>query len=110
MQPGEKSQANGEPPQSNSRQQGEPGEPGGDRSNDSGQLPPGSDMAMQQLELELKNLKSRNWGQLPGKLRTEILQSKKKNPNADYARHIKLYFEEIAKQQSADRSRRNNPE
>jgi hypothetical protein len=107
MQPSRDAQADGQPPPG-SEQPGEPGEPGGDMSNDSGQLPPGGEMTLEQLELELKNLKLRNWGQLPGTLRTEIMQSQKKNPNADYARHIKLYFEEIAKQQSADRSRREN--
>ncbi len=48
---------------------------------------------------ELEKLRSRNWGQLPGHLQTEILQAAQKKPNGDYAKLIKLYFEEIARTQ-----------
>lgn len=48
------------------------------------------------LDIELQKLTSRDWGQLPGRLRTEILQASRKKPNGEYAKLIKLYFREIA--------------
>jgi hypothetical protein len=38
----------------------------------------------------------KNWGELPGELRTRILQDMKAQYGDDYARIIKLYFEQIA--------------
>ena len=38
----------------------------------------------------------RQWGELPGHLRTEILQLSKGRYRDDYARLIQLYFREIA--------------
>ena len=38
----------------------------------------------------------RNWGELPGHLRTEILQMSQAGYRDDYARLIGLYFREIA--------------
>jgi hypothetical protein len=38
----------------------------------------------------------RQWGELPGHLRTEILQLSKGRYREDYARLIQLYFREIA--------------
>jgi len=52
-----------------------------------------------QLNSELQRLSRREWGQLPGQLRTEILQGSRQKNNGDYARLIKLYFQEIAKTQ-----------
>ncbi len=49
---------------------------------------------------ELKNLiqarSGRAWGELPGHLRTEILQMSQGRYRDDYARLIQLYFREIA--------------
>ncbi|MGH7200769.1 MAG: hypothetical protein ACREJB_09205 [Planctomycetaceae bacterium] len=53
------------------------------------------------LQLELDKMTSRQWGQLPGRLKTEILQAAQRNPNSDYAKLIKLYFEEIARTKPA---------
>ena len=50
-------------------------------------------------ELKLKELTGREWGQLPGHLRTEILQSSAKKPNRDYAKLIEHYFKQIATEQ-----------
>ena len=50
----------------------------------------------------MKRQALQNWGKLPGKLQTEILQSAGRKKNGDYAKLIKLYFEELAKS-SADR-------
>ena len=49
------------------------------------------------LEQQLQQQAMKNWGKLPGNLKTEILQSAQRKANGDYAKLIKLYFEEIAK-------------
>ena len=49
------------------------------------------------LDTELKRRAMKNWGQLSGNLKTEILQSSQRKANGDYAKLIKLYFEELAK-------------
>jgi hypothetical protein len=54
------------------------------------------------LDTHLKALSTRNWGELPGTLRTEILQSSRKRPDGDYARLIKLYFDEISRSQPSE--------
>lgn len=80
-----------------------PGQEGGNNSSQGERRltgPPPDVDPLAQIDLEMKKMKMRNWGQLPGKLQTEIIQSRKKNPNADYSELIKLYFEEIARQQS----------
>src|SRR5262249_4570725 len=38
----------------------------------------------------------KTWGELPGELRTKIIQDMKAKYGDDYARMIKLYFEQIA--------------
>src|SRR5206468_9287146 len=39
---------------------------------------------------------ARDWGELPGHLRTEIMQLSQGKYRDDYARQIQLYFQEIA--------------
>jgi hypothetical protein len=85
-------------------QAGEAGEPNGR----SPQPPQGSPTDAktqpgQAAETDLAELKEairrgtgRNWGDLPGHLRTEILQSARGRYRDDYARLIQLYFREIA--------------
>lgn len=46
---------------------------------------------------DLQKQAQRNWGKLPGTLKTEILQSSQRKANGDYSKLIKLYFEELAK-------------
>ncbi len=46
----------------------------------------------------------RAWGELPGHLRTEILQMSQGQYRADYARLIQLYFREIAADASGART------
>lgn len=65
--------------------------PGGGEGNSS----EGGDLSPLQQQLQAQAM--RNWGKLPGKLKTEILQSAQRKANGDYAKLIKLYFEEIAK-------------
>jgi hypothetical protein len=48
------------------------------------------------LPKELQHYAGKPWGELPGELRTKILQDMKSQYGDDYARVIKLYFEQIA--------------
>lgn len=52
------------------------------------------------LEMQLKAMSNRNWGELPGELDTEILQGSRSRTDPEYARLIKHYFEAIAKSKS----------
>ena len=52
------------------------------------------------LELQLRQQVMRDWGRLPVKLRTEILQSSDRKTNSEYAEIIKLYFEQIATEEA----------
>lgn len=54
------------------------------------------------LDTELKRRAMKNWGKLSGNLKTEILQSSQRKANGDYAKLIKLYFEELAKAGQAE--------
>jgi hypothetical protein len=63
------------------------------------EMEPQAPEIVQQLDAEVQKLSGRRWGELPGHLRTEILQSAAKKPNSDYASLIKAYFKEIAKPQ-----------
>ncbi len=88
-QPGQEAQSESE------SQPGEPGQPGGAAAG--GGANAQTDADLKQLDNELKKQAQRNWGRLPGQLRTEILQGASKKPRPEYARQIKSYFEEIAK-------------
>jgi hypothetical protein len=48
------------------------------------------------LPKALQQYAGKPWGELPGELRTKILQDMKSQYGDDYARVIKLYFEQIA--------------
>ncbi|MHC4875657.1 MAG: coiled-coil domain-containing protein [Planctomycetota bacterium] len=48
------------------------------------------------LPLQLRQQAMRDWGRLPAKLRSEILQSSERKTNGEYSEIIKLYFEQIA--------------
>jgi hypothetical protein len=45
---------------------------------------------------DMKKYAGKTWGELPGELRTKIIQDMKAKYGDDYARIIKLYFEQIA--------------
>ena len=45
---------------------------------------------------ELKKYAGRTWGELPGELRTRILQDMRARYGEDYAGIIQRYFEQIA--------------
>ncbi|MCH2587539.1 MAG: DUF4175 domain-containing protein [Planctomycetales bacterium] len=76
-----------------------PGPNDPDSKDTSGKAGTGSSMAMElkRLEAELSRLSGRAWGRLPGTLKTEILQAARRDPNGDYARLIRFYFEEISR-------------
>ena len=83
-------------------QPGQPGKPGG-KSGQKGQNRGANETPrIVDLDTHLKALSTRNWGELPGTLRTEILQSSRKRPDGDYARLIKLYFDEISRGQPSE--------
>ncbi len=86
------------------RSQPGPGEPGdnpsvgqGGPSNDPRSNPAGvaaPDLAG--LPAMARTKSAHNWGELPGHLRTEIMQLSQGKYRDDYARQIQLYFQEIA--------------
>ena len=48
------------------------------------------------LNPELKKYAGKSWGDMPGELRTKIIQDMQAKYGEDYARKIKLYFEQLA--------------
>jgi len=82
-------------------QRGQPGGPSSGTGNAGGSSNP---PVLTNLDEELKRQAMQNWGKLPGKLQTEILQSAGRKKNGDYAKLIKIYFEELAKQGSGSKS------
>ena len=69
------------------------------KSGESGEMAQGTDSApdLGHLEIELQQQARQNWGRLPGKLRTEILQGAGKKSHPEYTQRIKSYFDEITK-------------
>ena len=55
-----------------------------------------TDPDLAELEETIRRRTGRSWGELPGHLRTEILQSSQGRYREDYVRLIQLYFREIA--------------
>jgi hypothetical protein len=51
---------------------------------------------LDQLQALLRSQTGRTWGELPGHLRTELLQQSQGRYRDDYSRLIRLYFREIA--------------
>jgi hypothetical protein len=73
------------------------GEPEDVPSPDSQSRPAGQTEAdLAQLQDMIRRRTGRRWGELPGHLRTEILQMSQGRYRDDYARLIQLYFREIA--------------
>jgi hypothetical protein len=44
----------------------------------------------------MKKYAGKPWGELPGELKTKLIQQMKEKYGEDYARIIKLYFEQLA--------------
>jgi hypothetical protein len=55
-----------------------------------------ADPDLAELQAAVRARTGRAWGELPGHLRTEILQMSQGRYRDDYARLIQLYFREIA--------------
>lgn len=72
------------------------GEPG-DESGTAGRSP----ISLAELEAELSKMATRDWGQLPGEIESELFQSTQKKPDSDYARLIRQYFEEVSRRRTA---------
>jgi hypothetical protein len=72
------------------------GEPG---KGEAGETPNGTTTPpnLNHLDGELQQQARRNWGRLPGQLRTEILQGAGKKSHPEYTQRIKSYFDEITK-------------
>ncbi|MFO0842711.1 MAG: hypothetical protein U0797_10000 [Gemmataceae bacterium] len=58
--------------------------------------PPGGAVDERALPKELAAYSGKRWGELPGEVRTKVTQQMKARYGDDYARMIKLYFEQIA--------------
>lgn len=52
------------------------------------------------LANKIKARSMRNWGELPGELRSELQQRTQSRPDADYAPLIRMYFNEISRRKS----------
>jgi hypothetical protein len=74
-------------------EQGKPGQPGmpGPRGAQGGGAP---DLGA--LSPDLKQYAGKSWGELPGHVRTRIVQEMKARYGDDHAEMIRLYFEQIA--------------
>lgn len=101
-------QASGQGGKSESKQQGEPSKqapqqsgtsPGGE-SSDFGTTQQLAELM--QLQVDLSNMSKRDWGQLPGELQTELLESSQKKPTGEYQRLIRRYFNDISKVRSPE--------
>jgi hypothetical protein len=77
-------------------QQQQPGTPVPDSSSGTRGVAAGGEPDVRLLGKEMQKYAGKSWGQLPGELRNEILQDMKARYGEDYARIIKLYFEQIA--------------
>jgi hypothetical protein len=56
----------------------------------------GGPASLDKLEQKLQAATLRNWGRLPGKLQTEILEGGQLPTHPEYARQIQKYFQTIA--------------
>lgn len=84
----------------------EPGEPssrppGGSAADPKSQPGRVVEVNLAELKEAVRRGTGRTWGELPGHLRTEILQSARGRYRDDYARLIQLYFREIASGEAA---------
>ena len=71
--------------------------------------PARGDAHLAELKDAIKARTGRNWGELPGHLRSEILQMSQGKYRDDYARLIQLYFREIAAGRDETIERKGKP-
>jgi hypothetical protein len=77
-------------------QQQQPGTPMPDSTSGTRGVAAGDQPDIRLLGKDMQKYAGKSWGQLPGELRNQILQDMKARYGEDYARIIKLYFEQIA--------------
>ena len=76
-----------------------PNQPGADspvRDPEGGRAGTAAPETLRELQEMVRRKTGRKWGELPGHLRTEILQMSQGRYRDDYTRLIQLYFQEIA--------------
>lgn len=81
----------------------QPGQQPGSQPGETGPMEGGTPTA-QNLPPELQKFAGKRWGELPGELRTRIIQDVKARYGDDYARIIKLYFEQIADRSAGNKA------
>jgi hypothetical protein len=74
----------------------QPGKPGDPKERNEFGVAGGGTPDLAALDPALKQYAGKSWGELPGELRTRIVQDMKVKFGDDYARMIKLYFEQTA--------------
>jgi hypothetical protein len=81
-----------------SGQNSQPGQtPGKGATNPGGNIgAPGGKLDLRAFEEDVAQHTGKSWGELPGEIRTKIIQQMKARYGEDYARNIKLYFEQLA--------------
>ncbi len=57
---------------------------------------PGGKLDLRSFGPDIAKHTGKAWGELPGEIRTKIIQQMKARYGEDYARNIKLYFEQLA--------------
>jgi hypothetical protein len=89
-------QLGGRPGQGPAQGQPRPGQnPGGQ--NPGGNIGgPGGTVDLRNLSPELAQYTGKRWGELPGEIKTKVVQELRARYGEDYARNIKLYFEQLA--------------
>jgi hypothetical protein len=78
------------------QQQGQPGQPNQPNTNGRTGASGAGEPDLTAFGLDRTKFAGKTWGELPGELRTKIVQDMKAKYGDDYARMIKLYFEQIA--------------
>ena len=57
---------------------------------------PGGKLDLRSFDSEIAEHSGKSWGELPGEIKTKIIQQMKARYGEDYARNIRLYFEQLA--------------
>ncbi|QDT33443.1 coiled-coil domain-containing protein [Thalassoglobus polymorphus] len=63
---------------------------------------------LMQMQIDLSNMSKRDWGQLPGELQTELLESSQKKASGEYQKLIRRYFNDISKARSPEMKPQQN--
>lgn len=72
--------------------QGAPGNQSSDFGNDGEAAASANNM-----DLDLEGFTGRNWGELPGTLKSDLLESSRRTTDGDYSRLVRRYFQDISK-------------